>query len=86
MLWFRNDKVNIVKPIFTYVAYDIYKVSCVVRKEMRDGAESLKEKIVKYQPRIAVFNGKGAYHYVMGNIRCLALTPSEKERILIEVF
>ena len=26
---------------------------------MRDGAEQLKEKIVKYQPRIAVFNGKG---------------------------
>ena len=28
------------------------------RKEISDGAEVLKEKLVKYQPKIAVFNGK----------------------------
>ena len=36
------------------------------RKEISDGAEVLKEKLVKYQPKIAVFNGKAIYEVYSG--------------------
>lgn len=31
------------------------------RKEIKEGAEILKEKLLKYKPKIAVFNGKGMF-------------------------
>ena len=34
-------------------------ISDLSRKEIKEGAEILTEKILKYKPKIAVFNGKG---------------------------
>ena len=36
------------------------------RKEISDGAEILKEKLKKYQPKVAVFNGKAIYEVYSG--------------------
>ena len=42
------------------------------RKEIKEGAEVLQEKIAKYKPKIAVFNGKGLFccHTSTLNCRC----------------
>ncbi len=37
------------------------------RKEIREGGEKLKEKIKKFKPKIAVFNGKGIYEVFSGS-------------------
>ena len=37
------------------------------RKEIKEGGEVLKEKIKRYKPKIAVFNGKGIYEVFCGN-------------------
>lgn len=35
------------------------------RKEIREGAQILQEKMQKYRPKIAVFNGKGDSGYFL---------------------
>ncbi|XP_074644620.1 uncharacterized protein LOC141901335 isoform X2 [Tubulanus polymorphus] len=39
----------------------------LTRKEIKEGAEILQEKIKTYQPKIAVFNGKGIYEVFCGH-------------------
>jgi len=51
-------------------------VNAGCRTEIKQGAEILAEKIRKYRPKIAVFNGKGRWisfscvtlHYLLGNL------------------
>lgn len=37
------------------------------RKEIAEGGEILKEKMLKYLPKIALFNGKGIYEVFCGH-------------------
>ncbi|KAL4227072.1 hypothetical protein ACF0H5_015046 [Mactra antiquata] len=37
------------------------------RKEIKEGAQILTEKLLKYKPKIAVFNGKGIYEVFVGH-------------------
>ncbi|XP_060554650.1 uncharacterized protein LOC132715635 isoform X2 [Ruditapes philippinarum] len=39
----------------------------LTRKEIKEGAQILTEKLVKYKPKIAVFNGKGIYEVFVGH-------------------
>ena len=39
----------------------------LTRKEIKDGGEVLKEKIMKWKPKITVFNGKGIYEIFCGH-------------------
>ncbi|XP_048741191.2 uncharacterized protein LOC125655075 isoform X3 [Ostrea edulis] len=39
----------------------------LTRKEIKEGATILSEKIMKYRPKIAVFNGKGIYEVFVGH-------------------
>lgn len=39
----------------------------LTRKEIKEGAELLTEKIQKYKPKIAAFNGKGIYEVFLGH-------------------
>ncbi|XP_062523112.1 G/T mismatch-specific thymine DNA glycosylase-like [Corticium candelabrum] len=38
----------------------------LTKEEMKKGAEQLREKIIKYKPKIACFNGKGMYELFSG--------------------
>ncbi|XP_041350132.1 probable serine/threonine-protein kinase tsuA [Gigantopelta aegis] len=37
------------------------------KEEIKEGAEILKSKLIKYKPKIAVFNGKGIYEVFLGH-------------------
>ncbi|XP_053377897.1 uncharacterized protein LOC123530305 [Mercenaria mercenaria] len=39
----------------------------LTRKEIKEGAQILTEKLLKYKPKIAVFNGKGIYEVFVGH-------------------
>lgn len=39
----------------------------LTRKEIKEGAQILTEKLIKYKPKIAVFNGKGIYEVFVGH-------------------
>lgn len=47
----------------------MYVSGCITcyRKEIAEGGEILKEKMLKYLPKIALFNGKGIYEVFCGH-------------------
>ena len=42
-------------------------ITDLTKQEFREGAEILKDKLIKYQPKIAVFNGKAIYEVYSGS-------------------
>ena len=56
-----------VSPHDLFAEYKRVLIHYVFRKEIKEGGEKLKDKIKQYQPKIAVFNGKGIYEVFSGN-------------------
>ena len=51
----------------TRVSLKVCWLRCFYRKEIAEGGEILKTKMLKYLPKIALFNGKGIYEVFCGH-------------------